>query len=57
MGAEGVGAEAFVGEPDVAGGDDFGEEDAGGEDDEHGGEDDGEGAVGTFVVASARGSG
>ena len=52
MGAEGVGAEAGVGEPDVPGRGDFGEDDTGGEDDEHGGEDDGEGAVGTFVVAA-----
>ena len=48
---DGIGAEAFVGEPDVLRGEDFGEQDAGAEHDEHGGEDDGERAIAAFFVA------
>ena len=50
-GLEGIVTESFVGEQDVLGGEDFGEENADAEDDEHGGEYDGERAVAAFFVA------
>ena len=53
-GADGVGAEAFIGEPDILRCDDLAEQDAAAKDDQHGGEDDGERTVAALLVAASR---